>query len=214
METLASKKARKAKDLPEGLASLTELTFRKALKARLETDSKESGEVMVAYEVGLNGEEGVIDLTKLTLDQLRKFSKNVGVQYVNNCSKFQCRKALWVLAKYQEQRERSGASIAVSDKTTNNIIRLTNIIFSHEFLDFFLELNDAKGRVNHETGDMPKNFWEDVSDAMNGSDDDDDIALQCVIEDEDEHYAEIKLVDLTDFDLMSSAAIKKRSIIF
>ena len=93
METPA-KKARKAKDLPEGLASLTELTFRKALKARLETDSKESGEVTVAYEVGLNGEEGVIDLTKLTLDQLRKFSKNVGVQYVNNCSKFQCRKAL------------------------------------------------------------------------------------------------------------------------
>ena len=114
------------------------------------------------------------------------------------------------MAKYQEQRERSGASIAVSDKTTNNIIRLTNIIFSHEFLDSFLELNDAKGRVNHETGDMPKNFWEDVSDAMNGSDDDDDIALQCVIEDEDEHYAEIKLVDLTDFDLMSSAAIKKK----
>ena len=206
-----AKKARKAKDLPEGLSSLTELNFRKKINARLETDSKETGEVMVAFEVVLNeDEEGAIDLTSLTLDQLRKFCKNVGVQYVNNCSKFQCRKALWVLAQYQEQRERTGATIAVSDKTTNNIIRLTNMIFSHEFLDSFLSLNDAKGRANHETGDMPKNFWQDVSEAMNGSDDDDNTALQCVIEDDDVHSAEIKLVDLTDFDIMTSAAIKKK----
>jgi hypothetical protein len=41
-------KKRKTKDLPSLIASLTEANFRHSLKTRLETDPKESGEVMVA----------------------------------------------------------------------------------------------------------------------------------------------------------------------
>ena len=99
-------------------------------------DPKETGEVMVAYAMDGNDNE-TKDLTKLTLDQLRKLCKNIGIRYVNNCTKFQCRKALCVLANYQEHRERDGTG-TISDKTTGNIIRITNIIFSHEFLDSFL----------------------------------------------------------------------------
>ena len=77
---------------------------------------------MVAYEVESDGDDAA-DLTQLTLDQLRKLCKNVGVRYVNNCSKFQCRKALWVLAQYQEQRERDGTS-TFPDNTAKNRFRL------------------------------------------------------------------------------------------
>ena len=58
-----------------------------------------------------------------------------------------------------------------SEKMTNNIVCTTNIIFSHEFLESFLALNDIKTHVDYETHDLPKHFWDDVAEAMNGSDD-------------------------------------------
>lgn len=204
-------KKRKAKDLPVELLAFNESNFHKQIKARLETDTKESGEVMVAFEITVAACNGTYDLTTLTLDQLRKFSKNVGCQYVNKCTKFQCRKALWVLAQYQNKREKDGLDVSTptSNKSTCNVIRLTNIIFSHEFLDSYLKLNDAKTRVDHESGEIPKNFWHDVAESMNGSDNDDDTALKIVLDEDDRHYDEIADVDLTEFDLMTATAIKK-----
>ena len=123
-EVLPTKK-RKTKELPDGLCLLIEDNFRTVMKFRLETDPHEKGEVMVAYLVSLNDfdDNDTIELDKLTLDQLRRLCKNVGVQYVNKCSKFQCRKALWVLANHQEQREKDGVPmLTVSDRTSNNII--------------------------------------------------------------------------------------------
>jgi hypothetical protein len=74
-------KKRKTKELPDELSRLTEDNFRKVMKFRLETDSHETGgEVKVAYEVSLG--DTIVDLTKLTLDQLRQLCRNVGgVQY-------------------------------------------------------------------------------------------------------------------------------------
>ena len=66
-------------------------------------------------------------------------------------------------------------------------------------------MNDSKKRVDHETGELPKNFLEDVLEAN-----DDDTALQIIIAEEDEHYEEIKSVRLQEFDIMSSSAIKKK----
>ena len=94
---------RKTKDLPECLLYLNDRNVRTKVQARLETDSKEIvGEVMVAYAMLLEDEsaESAFDLNSLTLDQIRKLCKNVGVQYVNKCTKFQCRKALWILSGY------------------------------------------------------------------------------------------------------------------
>lgn len=137
---------RNAKELPESLAYLTENNFRFKVKGRLETDQKDpDGEVMVAYAMDLEegGDNTAFELNALTIDQMRKLCRNVGVSYVNKCTKFQCRRALWILARYQENRNRDGRAIPTSsEKTTNNIIRLTNIIFSHEFYDDFIKLND------------------------------------------------------------------------
>jgi hypothetical protein len=38
------------------------------------------------------------------------------------------------------------------DQTSNNIIQITNVIFSHSFIDGLLALNDNKMWVDHETG--------------------------------------------------------------
>ena len=109
-------KKRKVKDLPSSLSYITAENFRDKLNGRFETDSKESGEVMVAFEVKLEGGEK-FDLTTLNLDQLRKFCRTCGVNYVNQCTKFQCRKRLWILAKYQKQREQEGAVLVFRTKT-------------------------------------------------------------------------------------------------
>ena len=211
-EGVQSKK-RKTKDLPECLAYLNEANFKTKLKTRLETDNKDKeGEVMVAYKVMLEEGVGTFDLNTLTLDQMRKLCKNVGVRYVNKCNKFQCRKALWVLAEYQNQKEMESAQnyTTASEKMTNNIVRITNIIFSHDFLESFLALNDIKTRVDHETHDLPKHFWDDVAEAMNGSDDDDSSALEVVLSPQDNHFDEIDSLNLHDFDIMTSSAIKKK----
>jgi hypothetical protein len=156
---LSTGKKRKTKDLPECLMYLTEKNVRTMVKARLETNPKETGgEVMVAYAVMLqHDDESTFDLNSLTLDQIRKLCKNVGVQYVNKCTKFQCRKALWILSRYQLDRENDSRSlVSASEKTTNNIVRITNILFSHEFFESFMELNDIKTREDHEAHAMPK----------------------------------------------------------
>jgi hypothetical protein len=125
-------KKRKTKDLPECLLYFNDRNVRTKVQARLETDSKEIvGEVMVAYAMLLE-DESVFDLNSLTLDQIWKLCKNAGVQYENKCTKFQCRKALWILSQYQLDRENNSNSlVTLSEKMTNNIVQITNILFSH-----------------------------------------------------------------------------------
>jgi hypothetical protein len=70
--TPTAKRIRVVKDLPECLLYLSEDNFRTQVKGRLEADQKDqSGEVMVAFEMKLAGEEGdaTFDLQKLNLDQ-------------------------------------------------------------------------------------------------------------------------------------------------
>jgi hypothetical protein len=131
---------------------------------------------------------------------------------VNNCNKFQCRKALWVITNFQEQRARDHAVAvaAVFETLTSNMVRISNIVFSHEFLDSFLKLNDTKTRADHESGEIPKAFWKEVAEAMNASSDDDGTALQVVIAEDDNHYEEIMSIELQQFDTMSDSAIRKK----
>jgi hypothetical protein len=208
----AASKKRKAKELPDELLQLTESTFRKVMKFRLETDPHETGEVKVAYEVSLcQDNNATIELDKLTLDQLRKLCKNVGVQYVNNCTKFACRKALWILSNHQEQREKDGIRLStVSERASSNMVRLVNVVFSHNFFESFLKLNDIKTRSDHETGGLPSDFWADVAEALNGDAEDDDSATNIVISLEDPHYDELMDLDLDDFDITTSSVLRKK----
>ena len=213
--TVATARKRKAKDLPQSLSYLTEDNFRFKIHGRLEADNKDpDGEVMVAHTVDLEegeGDDSPFELNVLTIDQMRKLCRNVGVSYVNKCNKFQCRKALWVLARYQENRNNDGRVIATAnEKMSNNIIRLTNIIFSNEFYDAFIKLNDIKTRTDHERHDLPHHFWNDVSEAMNSAADDDSTAVDIVLPPEDMHYEEVELLNLLDYDIMTAVSIKKK----
>jgi hypothetical protein len=76
-------------------------------------------------------------------------------------------------------------------------------------LDSFLALNDIKSCADHERRNFPKDFWVDVAEAMNVSEDDDDVALGIIIPSEDSHFEEVNSLELWDFDVMTANAIKK-----
>lgn len=214
----SAKKKRVTKDLPDGLSELTEANFRKSMLFRLEADPKSPGENMVAYKWKLRSdcndedETTQFDLEKgLTLDQLRQFCRKVGCPFIHTCNKYQCRKALAILANHQERRERDGEKFStVSERATNNIVRMTNIIFSNNFLEPFLALNDIKKRIDHEVGMLPNEFWNEVAEAMNGALEDDNSPLDLVISEEDPHYGDLLLLDLDEYDLMTSEVMRKK----
>jgi hypothetical protein len=169
---------------------------------------------MMAYQVTVMNEHDifeVFELDMLNLDQLRRFSRNVGVPYVNKCTKFQCRKGLWILANHQEQLEKYGGHVTTAEeRVSSNVIRLCNVIFGHDFLDDLLALNDGKNRVDHETGGMPSDFWAGVTEALNCASDDDATASTVIIAEEDPHYEEVMELDLNDYDQMTSAVVRKK----
>ena len=211
----AKKGKRVTKDLPDGLSELTEANFRKSMLFRLEADPKLQGASKVAFKWKLRSdcddedETTQFDMDKgLTLDQLRRFCRMVGCPCAHNCNKYQCRKALAILANHQDRRERDGEKFStVSERATNNIVRLTNILFSNNFLDSFLALNDIKNREDHETRKLPNDFWNEVSEAMNGAVEDDHSPLDLVISEED---AELLLLNLDEYDLMTSEVMRKK----
>ena len=211
---LPAAKKRKTKDLPQELTRLTEKNFFKALKFRLETDPTEfGGEVQVAFKVALddNDDGPTMELDNLTADQLRKLCKNVGVSYVNAKSKFACRKALAILANHRTEQERIGVPVSTAtERASNNVVRLVNILFSANFYDNFIKLNDIKNRHDHEAKLLPDDFWNDVAEAMNGDAADDDSALNTVMNPLDPHWEEVIDLNLNEFDLTTSAALRKK----
>jgi hypothetical protein len=85
------------------------------------------------------------------------------------------------------------------------------VIFSHNFFDNFLKLNDIKTQSDHKTGGLPSNFWCDVAEALNGAcKDDKNRALNIVISVEDPHYEELLDLDLIDYDLLMASVIIKK----
>jgi hypothetical protein len=180
----ATKKKRASKELPDDLSELNERNFRRSMDFRLETDFYEQSEVMVAYRARKpdSPSASFYELDKLTLDNLRRICRNVGVLYVNKCVKFQCRKALWIIAASQEKKEKEGAIVSTAtERASCNIIRLCNVLFSHHFFDSLLSRNDIKTRADHEYGKMPSDFWFYVADTLNGAEEDDDTAFTVVL---------------------------------
>jgi hypothetical protein len=96
---------------------------------------------------------------------------------------------------------------------TNNIVHISNVVFSHEFFESFMELNDIKTRADHELHEMPKNFWENVADTVNATDDNDTTALLVVLPVEDMHYEEIAVLDLKQYDIITADSVKKKVMV-
>jgi hypothetical protein len=47
------------------------------------------------------------------------------------------------------------------------ILRLTNVVVAYLLVDRLLHINDLKSRMDHETEQMVKKFWDDVSNVYN-----------------------------------------------
>ena len=151
-------KRRKSKPLPEKLAQMTDRNF-EYIQCTLEVDPNDKegkGEQNVATTVTFppDKEAGAPQIftikSLITLDQIRKFCKILGIKYVNNCTKFQCRRAIAVLLEYGQANDGNGRRFN-EDRRQNTIIRITNVVFCSEFLDRFLRINDAKSRSDHES---------------------------------------------------------------
>ena len=217
-----NKKKQKQKDL-DGLAQLTEANFCKVMKFQLETDAHESGETMVAYEeVSVVGNDNNnptnIQLHNLTADQLCRLCKNVGVKYAHNGNKkFACRKALWTHAANHQLTRREMAGVPIStavQRASSNVVRLVNVIFSHNFYEAFLKLNDImKGIKEHKTGGLPSDFFwggGDVTEVLNGDSDDNPSPLQTVVSPGSPHHDELVELDLHKFDNMTVSVVRKK----
>ena len=107
--------------------------------------------------------------------------------------------------------EKHGGRVTTTEeRVSSNVIRLCNVIFGHDFLDDLLALNDGKNRVDHETGGMPSDFWTGVTEALNCASDDDATASTVILSEEDPHYEEVMELDFNDYDLMTSAVVRKK----
>jgi hypothetical protein len=62
---------------------------------------------------------------------------------------------------------RSDDPRSVEQQATNALLRQINVIFSSEFIERFQELYDRKSRVDHETGNIAKKIWQNVTLAYN-----------------------------------------------
>jgi hypothetical protein len=74
----------------------------------------------------------------------------------------------------------------------------------------FCSLNDIKNRVDHGTGRLPRYFWTNVAEVVNGASEDDDSPLQLVMSEDDIHRNEIMSMDLAECDVMTATVIRKK----
>jgi hypothetical protein len=59
-------------------------------------------------------------------------------------------------------------------RSQNTLLRLMNVVFGYCLIDRLLRLNDLKSRLDHETGQMIKKFWEDAANIHNDFTDNDE----------------------------------------
>jgi hypothetical protein len=59
-----------------------------------------------------------------------------------------------------DNMEKNGISpTTVASRRTSTILRLVNVIFGEQFIEDFLNVNNAKSRQDHETCRTHKDFW-------------------------------------------------------
>ena len=127
-------------------------------------------------------------------------------------TKFQCRHAIAALIEFGKQLDKEGQDRRYNeDRRQNTIIRITNVVFSNEFFEHFLKINDAKSRSDHESRNMAKHFWTDCTDAYNDyEDEDENAAFQIVLDSDNPHFEKILDADLHDTETMTSDVMRKK----
>jgi hypothetical protein len=146
-------KKRNAKDLPIELLLLDDKDQEKfdlALEVDDNPKSKNySKEFLVAQFVRLQSTDekynGKFEINKLTIDQMRKLCRNLGITNCGSYNKFNCRKAIATYFRYQEVMAKNGLMPTTHHaRLTSTICRAVNVVFSDEFIEDFKKVNDRK----------------------------------------------------------------------
>jgi hypothetical protein len=165
---------RKTKDLPMSLSKLTDKD-RDKFELVLEIDNNPKinnfgKEFLVAKSVTLPPtcpddcddptNTTTYKLSSLTIDNLRKLCKNIGIVNCGSHNKYNCRKAIATYFRYQDMLLEKGMKpTSHSSRITSTVCRAINVVFSTEFVDDFKSVNDRKTRQDHETRNTNKAFW-------------------------------------------------------
>jgi hypothetical protein len=92
-------------------------------------------------------------------------------------------------------------------RTRNKILRLTHVIFAYLLIDRLLHLNDLKSRMYHETGQMVKDFWDDVSTVYTDFADNDDGQLRMVDNTLDEDLKDMIAMEGDEINLIDAEVL-------
>ena len=161
----SGRKKRSYKNLPLELQDVNRSDISSFVCA-LELDGATDTEELRAQKIIKDNIE--ISLGDLNADQLRLLCRRVGITGASSAKRDAC---CTLIAKLQSinysAANRSDDPRSVEQQATNTLLRQINVIFSSEFILRFQGLNDAKGRVDHETANLPRKFWEDVTLAFN-----------------------------------------------
>jgi hypothetical protein len=213
---------RKKTPLPPELAALT-YEFRKNIKfgEELNPNKKEDpGSFKVAQFVTLgtekNGDVRDVDLRELLSEQIRELAVNLGCSRIGSLSKFLVRKEIALrieLGAVYDQVNQPSVRTTASEKRTNSLIRIINACFLPQNVDRLIELNDTKGRKDYEAahGTNPiKDFWMEISDLVNDTEEEQVGTLLFATEAEDSHICKWQeqdcpdgYVNLTDFNVQN-----------
>ena len=62
--------------------------------------------------------------------------------------------------KYQDELQQKGhTATSTASRLTSTLCRIVNVVFSEQFVDKFLSVNDRMSRRDHETKKTFKSFW-------------------------------------------------------
>lgn len=169
-------KKRNIKDLPEAIAFIKgtpddRSKFVLALEIDPNEKSKTYGkEFMVAQSIRImvDDEEQMYHLSTLSVDHLRRICRIMSALNVGSSTKFECRKKLATQIEFGRKLLQHGLQpTSRASLLTSTVCRAVNVVFSDQFIEQFLTLNDKKTRRDHETNNINKEFWVRASDAHN-----------------------------------------------
>jgi hypothetical protein len=222
----AKKLKRTVKPLPPELEKVTTSNMKTIIHCALETyrQGNDLVEHVLAQYAEFQVEEGgatvprKIDLQKdLNLCQLRRFCRHtLGLRVTASSTKHACRRAIALAISFEAELHQHGLHPRSAEtRARNTLLRLVNVVLGSCFIDRFLELNLLKTRVDHETGNMVPDFWEEATTVYNDFADNDDGQLHIVNNSNDPDLKtlllmEVEPINLVDADSLTADMMQKK----
>jgi hypothetical protein len=116
-------------------------------------------------------------LEKLTIDPLRFLLKSLSVKGYASATWFKCHQLLAHHVQFHQMynHESNENSIPNLEKKFNTEICIIQLFFHLDMFEQMMQVNQLKGRVDHENGNTEKQTWSALADLFNSTDPDDGV---------------------------------------